>query len=192
MSLNLKTLLSTTATVACSWGGGDDGAKAESPPGMKLYVFPRSGFLNIDKWALQAGAAPGKNPDIPVGFFLIRHELPVGHHREQRQGHYRPELLGPLATTSSGEQQQEPRRRNRCAVGEGRVQDCPTSITSSSDTCTSTMQATSPSSRTRPSSLSATRSSTRSGQVGVCRPLHPRRPFPAPLAGSARTCWCRK
>ena len=47
------------------------GAKAESPPGMKLYVFS-SGFLNIDKSALQAGAAPGKI-DIPVGFFLIHH-----------------------------------------------------------------------------------------------------------------------
>ena len=38
---------------------------------MKLYVFS-SGFLNIDKSALQAGAAPGKI-DIPVGFFLIHH-----------------------------------------------------------------------------------------------------------------------
>jgi glyoxylase-like metal-dependent hydrolase (beta-lactamase superfamily II) len=71
MNLNLKTLLLTTATVACSWAGVMTGAKAESPPGMKLYVFS-SGFLNIDKSALQAGAAPGKI-DIPVGFFLIHH-----------------------------------------------------------------------------------------------------------------------
>jgi N-acyl homoserine lactone hydrolase len=71
MSLNLKTLLLTTATVACSFAGVMTGAKAESPPGMKLYVFS-SGFLNIDKSALQAGAAPGKI-DIPVGFFLIHH-----------------------------------------------------------------------------------------------------------------------
>ncbi len=69
MSLNLKTLLLTTATVTCSWAGVMTGAKAESPPGMKLYVFS-SGFLNIDKSALQAGAAPGKI-DIPVGFFLF-------------------------------------------------------------------------------------------------------------------------
>jgi N-acyl homoserine lactone hydrolase len=71
MRLNLKTLLLTTATVAFSWAGVMTEAKAESPPGMKLYVFS-SGFLNIDKSALQAGAAPGKI-DIPVGFFLIHH-----------------------------------------------------------------------------------------------------------------------
>ncbi len=71
MRLNLKTLLLATATVAFSWAGVMTEAKAESPPGMKLYVFS-SGFLNIDKSALQAGAAPGKI-DIPVGFFLIHH-----------------------------------------------------------------------------------------------------------------------
>ena len=71
MSLKLKTLLMACATFACSWAGLTTGAKAESPQGMKLYVFS-SGFLNIDKSALQAGAAPGKI-DIPVGFFLIHH-----------------------------------------------------------------------------------------------------------------------
>jgi N-acyl homoserine lactone hydrolase len=71
MSLKLKTLLMATATVVCSWAGLSAGAKAEPPAGMKLYVFS-SGFLNIDKSALQAGAAPGKI-DIPVGFFLIHH-----------------------------------------------------------------------------------------------------------------------
>jgi len=71
VNLKLKTLLLTTATIACFWAGVTTGAKAESPQGMKLYVFS-SGFLNIDKSALQAGAAPGKI-DIPVGFFLIHH-----------------------------------------------------------------------------------------------------------------------
>jgi glyoxylase-like metal-dependent hydrolase (beta-lactamase superfamily II) len=46
-------------------------AAAESPQGMKLYVFS-SGWLDIDKSALQAGAAPGKIM-IPVAFFLIHH-----------------------------------------------------------------------------------------------------------------------
>jgi len=71
MSLKPKTLLLTAVAVACSWGGLVTGAKAESPQGMKLYVFS-SGFLSIDKSALQAGAAPGKI-DVPVGFFLIHH-----------------------------------------------------------------------------------------------------------------------
>ena len=71
MSFKLKTLLMAATTVAFSWAGLITGAKAESPQGMKLYVFS-SGFLNIDKSALQAGAAPGKI-DVPVGFFLIHH-----------------------------------------------------------------------------------------------------------------------
>ena len=71
MNFKLKTLLMAATTVAFSWAGLSAGAKAELPQGMKLYVFS-SGFLNIDKSALQAGAAPGKI-DIPVGFFLIHH-----------------------------------------------------------------------------------------------------------------------
>jgi N-acyl homoserine lactone hydrolase len=71
MNFKLKTLLMAATTVAFSWAGLSAGAKAEPPQGMKLYVFS-SGFLNIDKSALQAGAAPGKI-DVPVGFFLIHH-----------------------------------------------------------------------------------------------------------------------
>jgi N-acyl homoserine lactone hydrolase len=71
MSFRLRTLLMAATTVASSWAGLMAGAKAESPQGMKLYVFS-SGFLNIDKSALQAGAAPGKI-DVPVAFFLIHH-----------------------------------------------------------------------------------------------------------------------
>jgi glyoxylase-like metal-dependent hydrolase (beta-lactamase superfamily II) len=67
----LITMLLATAATACVWTGLTVAAKAESPQGMKLYVFS-SGFLNIDKSALQAGAAPGKI-DVPVGFFLIHH-----------------------------------------------------------------------------------------------------------------------
>jgi glyoxylase-like metal-dependent hydrolase (beta-lactamase superfamily II) len=71
MKFGVKTLLLGVATVACASLGIAPNASAESPQGMKLYVFS-SGFLNIDKSALQAGAAPGKI-DIPVGFFLIHH-----------------------------------------------------------------------------------------------------------------------
>jgi N-acyl homoserine lactone hydrolase len=46
-------------------------AWAGSPEGMRLYVFS-SGWLNIDKSALQTGAAPGRI-QIPVAFFLIKH-----------------------------------------------------------------------------------------------------------------------
>jgi N-acyl homoserine lactone hydrolase len=66
-----RTLLLAAAAAVCSAAGLTAGAKAESPQGMKLYVFS-SGFLNIEKSALQAGAAPGKI-DVPVGFFLIHH-----------------------------------------------------------------------------------------------------------------------
>lgn len=67
----MRTMLLAAAATACAWTGLTVAAKAESPQGMKLYVFS-SGFLNIDKSALQAGAAPGKI-DVPVGFFLIHH-----------------------------------------------------------------------------------------------------------------------
>jgi len=67
----MRTMLLAAAATACAWTGLTVAARAESPQGMKLYVFS-SGFLNIDKSALQAGAAPGKI-DVPVGFFLIHH-----------------------------------------------------------------------------------------------------------------------
>jgi len=59
------------ATAACALVGLGSGASAASPDGMKLYVFS-SGWLNIDKSALQTGAAPGRI-QIPVAFFLIKH-----------------------------------------------------------------------------------------------------------------------
>lgn len=71
MKFGVKRLLLGFATVACASVGLSWSASAEPPQGMKLYVFS-SGFLNIDKSALQAGAAPGKI-DVPVGFFLIHH-----------------------------------------------------------------------------------------------------------------------
>src|SRR6201996_1514820 len=71
MNPKLKTLLIAAAVTACSWAGIGPGARAESPQGMRLYVFS-SGWLNIDKSALQTGAAPGKI-QIPVAFFLIKH-----------------------------------------------------------------------------------------------------------------------
>jgi N-acyl homoserine lactone hydrolase len=67
----LRTMLLAATATACAWTGLTVAVRAESPQGMKLYVFS-SGFLNIDKSALQAGAAPGKI-DVPVGFFLIHH-----------------------------------------------------------------------------------------------------------------------
>ena len=66
-----KKLLLGLATIACAGIGLAAAASAASPEGMRLYVFS-SGWLNIDKSALQAGAAPGKI-QIPVGFFLIHH-----------------------------------------------------------------------------------------------------------------------
>jgi len=71
MKLSVKKLLLGVATVACASLGLAWSASAEPPAGMKLYAFS-SGWLNIDKSALQAGAAPGKI-DVPVAFFLIHH-----------------------------------------------------------------------------------------------------------------------
>lgn len=71
MRFGVGKLLLGLATVACASMGLAWSAAAESPQGMKLYNFS-SGWLNIDKSALQAGAAPGKI-DIPVSFFLIHH-----------------------------------------------------------------------------------------------------------------------
>ena len=71
MSLNLKTLLLTTATVTCSWAGVMTGAKASIAAGdeaLRLLV----GFPEYRQSTLQAGAAPGKI-DIPLGFLLIPH-----------------------------------------------------------------------------------------------------------------------
>src|SRR5260370_36403868 len=70
MKFSVKRLLLGLATVTCASLGLAWSAAAEPPQGMKLYVFS-SGFLNIDKSALQAGAS-GKI-DVPVGFFLIHH-----------------------------------------------------------------------------------------------------------------------
>jgi N-acyl homoserine lactone hydrolase len=70
MRRSIKTLFLGLATAACACAGLVATAWAESPQGMRLYVFS-SGFLHIDKSALQAGAS-GKI-DVPVGFFLIHH-----------------------------------------------------------------------------------------------------------------------
>jgi glyoxylase-like metal-dependent hydrolase (beta-lactamase superfamily II) len=71
MKSGFRRLLLGAATLASAFLGWSWSASAESPQGMKLYVFS-SGWLDIDKSALQAGAAPGKIM-IPVGFFLIHH-----------------------------------------------------------------------------------------------------------------------
>jgi N-acyl homoserine lactone hydrolase len=70
MRLSLRTLLATLATgVACLWLAA--GASAESPQGMRLYVFS-SGWLGpLDKSMLQTGGS-GK-VTVPVAFFLIKH-----------------------------------------------------------------------------------------------------------------------
>src|ERR1700731_5241535 len=65
----LRTVLgSLTTVVACLWLAA--GASAESPQGMRLYVFS-SGWLTLDKSGLQTGAT-GKIT-VPVAFFLIKH-----------------------------------------------------------------------------------------------------------------------
>ena len=55
---------SLTTVVACLWRAA--GASAESPQGMRLYVFS-SGWLTLDKSGLQTGAT-GKIT-VPVAFF---------------------------------------------------------------------------------------------------------------------------
>jgi N-acyl homoserine lactone hydrolase len=69
MRVSLRTVLVSLATaVACLWLAA--GASADSPQGMRLYVFS-SGWLTIDKSGLQTGAT-GKIT-VPVAFFLIKH-----------------------------------------------------------------------------------------------------------------------
>jgi N-acyl homoserine lactone hydrolase len=70
MKVGLRTVVvGLTAVVASLWIA--TGAYAESPQGMRLYVFS-SGWLGpFDKSALQTGAT-GKIR-IPVAFFLIKH-----------------------------------------------------------------------------------------------------------------------
>jgi N-acyl homoserine lactone hydrolase len=58
----------TTVVGTCVWLAA--GASAESPQGMRLYVFS-SGTLTLDKSGLQTGAT-GKIT-VPVAFFLIKH-----------------------------------------------------------------------------------------------------------------------
>jgi N-acyl homoserine lactone hydrolase len=57
-----------TSFAACVWLSAV--ASAESPQGMRLYVFS-SGWLTLDKSGLQTGAT-GKIT-VPVAFFLIKH-----------------------------------------------------------------------------------------------------------------------
>jgi glyoxylase-like metal-dependent hydrolase (beta-lactamase superfamily II) len=66
----LRNVLVSLATVVGACALLAVGASAESPQGMRLYVFS-SGWLNLDKYALQTGAT-GKI-SVPVAFFLIKH-----------------------------------------------------------------------------------------------------------------------
>jgi N-acyl homoserine lactone hydrolase len=171
VNLKLKTLLLTTATIACFWAGVTTGAKAESPQGMKLYVFS-SGFLNIDKSALQAGAAPGKI-DIPVGFFLIHH--PKGNVLFGTGNNDRvitdPTYWGPLAAML-----ENPANHSRSpdVAIDAQLEKAGFKTSDVNYVILGHMQAMSASFRTRPSSTSATRSSTRSGRnLGMPDPTSP-------------------
>jgi len=64
----LRTIDGLATVVACVWLAA--GASAASPEGMRLYVFS-SGWLTIDKSALQSGAT--EKITVPVAFFLIKH-----------------------------------------------------------------------------------------------------------------------
>jgi len=66
----IRNLLASLAVVAgvCVWLAS--GALADSPQGMRLYVFS-SGWLTLDKSGLQTGGT-GKIT-VPVAFFLIKH-----------------------------------------------------------------------------------------------------------------------
>lgn len=71
MKSRFKNLLLGLVAAACASLGWSSAVRADPPQGMKLYVFS-SGWLDIDKSALQTGAAPGKIM-IPVAFFVIQH-----------------------------------------------------------------------------------------------------------------------
>jgi glyoxylase-like metal-dependent hydrolase (beta-lactamase superfamily II) len=93
----LRKLLVSLATVvgACVWLAA--GASADSPQGMRLYVFS-SGWLNLDKSMLQAGAT--EKISVPVAFFLIKH--PKGNVLFETGNNDKiitdPTYWGPLAT----------------------------------------------------------------------------------------------
>jgi hypothetical protein len=63
-ALSVTVLAFVLGCIGALWA---QAAQAASPEGMRLYVFS-SENLNIDKSALQQGAAPGKIR-IPVAFF---------------------------------------------------------------------------------------------------------------------------
>jgi N-acyl homoserine lactone hydrolase len=70
MRTTVRNLLFGLLVAACACLGVTVANAADSPDGMKLYVFS-SGPLTIDKAALQTGAT-GKIK-VPVAFFLIHH-----------------------------------------------------------------------------------------------------------------------
>jgi N-acyl homoserine lactone hydrolase len=65
-----RKLLISLAGIVGWWLWLSTGASAASPEGMRLYVLS-SGWLNIDKSALQTGAT--EKITVPVAFFLIKH-----------------------------------------------------------------------------------------------------------------------
>jgi N-acyl homoserine lactone hydrolase len=70
MRTGVRRFLFGLASATCAALGLAATASADSPAGMKLYVFT-SGALTLDKAALQTGAT-GKIK-IPVAFFVIHH-----------------------------------------------------------------------------------------------------------------------
>src|SRR5262245_23263315 len=94
--------LVSVATVACMWLAG--AASAASPEGMRLYVLS-SGWLTIDKSALQSGAT--EKITVPVAFFLIKH--PKGNVLFETGNNDKvltdPTYWGPLAEMLSPERQ---------------------------------------------------------------------------------------
>jgi glyoxylase-like metal-dependent hydrolase (beta-lactamase superfamily II) len=70
MRISLRELLRGLATIACVYLGMAVTASADSPQGMKLYVFS-SGSLTLDKSLLQTGATG--QIKVPVAFFVIHH-----------------------------------------------------------------------------------------------------------------------
>ena len=68
----MKRWRSLAAAVALMIGGMTTSAVAQSPDGMKLYVFS-SGALTIGKGVLQNFGPMDPPIKIPVGFFVIQH-----------------------------------------------------------------------------------------------------------------------
>lgn len=69
--MHIRTALCAVMALAAVWSSAGGVAHAESPQGMKLYVFS-SGALTVGKHILQ-NLASQDTLQVPVGFFVVMH-----------------------------------------------------------------------------------------------------------------------